>query len=233
MNSIEQGGLRYYTRNENAMKYSCFLLLTMIIMTLSFAQRHEGGDSRTFHRSSPQQQLLPTAERKYSIGDFAHGGIVFWIDKTGRHGMVCAKVDQSAGAKWFPDPRGYALSKSADHYLRSSRKNTELIIAAQAEIGSTEPAYAARICHDLQITEGGATYDDWQLPSIRALNQIYIHRMTINAVATENGGTELAPANYWSSTSIGNQAWTQNFRNGIQGYYSKAFSYRVRAVRAF
>ena len=29
----------------------------------------------------------------YSVGDFARGGIVFWVDETGQHGLVCAKTD--------------------------------------------------------------------------------------------------------------------------------------------
>ncbi len=31
---------------------------------------------------------------RYSVGDFAQGGIVFWVDETGQHGLVCAKEDQ-------------------------------------------------------------------------------------------------------------------------------------------
>lgn len=28
------------------------------------------------------------SEHKYQIGDFAQGGIVFWLDETGEHGLV-------------------------------------------------------------------------------------------------------------------------------------------------
>jgi len=27
----------------------------------------------------------------YTVGDFAQGGIVFWVDETGQHGLVAAK----------------------------------------------------------------------------------------------------------------------------------------------
>lgn len=30
----------------------------------------------------------------YAVGDFAQGGIVFWIDEIGQHGLVCSKEDQ-------------------------------------------------------------------------------------------------------------------------------------------
>jgi hypothetical protein len=35
----------------------------------------------------------------YAIGDIAQGGIVFWVDETGQHGLVCAKSDQSSGIR--------------------------------------------------------------------------------------------------------------------------------------
>lgn len=36
----------------------------------------------------------------YSVGDFAYGGIVIWVDETGQHGLGCAKEDQSTGVRW-------------------------------------------------------------------------------------------------------------------------------------
>ena len=35
----------------------------------------------------------------YEVGDFALGGIIFWVDETGQHGLVCAKEDQSTGIR--------------------------------------------------------------------------------------------------------------------------------------
>ena len=52
------------------------------------------------------------------------------VDETGQHGLVCAKTDQSTGAKWFPNPRGYSLARASNHYLLAGKKNTEIIIAA-------------------------------------------------------------------------------------------------------
>jgi hypothetical protein len=41
------------------------------------------------------------AVRKYQIGDFAQGGIVFFVDETGEHGLVCAKADHSVAIRWY------------------------------------------------------------------------------------------------------------------------------------
>jgi hypothetical protein len=37
---------------------------------------------------------------KYIIGDNAHGGIVFFVDESGVHGLVYSITDQSTGAIW-------------------------------------------------------------------------------------------------------------------------------------
>lgn len=41
--------------------------------------------------------------KTYKVGDFAQGGIVFWVDETGQHGLVCAKEDQDGGSglQWY------------------------------------------------------------------------------------------------------------------------------------
>ena len=41
------------------------------------------------------------SETKYQVGDFAQGGVVFWVDETGEHGLVCAKTDQSTAVRWY------------------------------------------------------------------------------------------------------------------------------------
>ena len=34
----------------------------------------------------------------YSIGDFAQGGVIFWLDETKKHGLVCPIEDQGSAA---------------------------------------------------------------------------------------------------------------------------------------
>ena len=36
----------------------------------------------------------------YKVGDYAQGGIVFWVDETGEHGLVCARHDQTFLENW-------------------------------------------------------------------------------------------------------------------------------------
>ncbi|MFZ4522404.1 MAG: hypothetical protein ACOYNC_11905 [Bacteroidales bacterium] len=166
----------------------------------------------------------------YQVGDFAQGGIVFWVDETGQHGIVCAKQDQSSEARWWAGTNTNTMAKG-DGPL-SGKMNTVIIIANQGYgDGST---YAARMCNELQITEGGKTYGDWYLPSKAELNLMYLNKATINATIGANGGSGLANDNYWSSTeySIGT-AELFGFNTGFAAHYVKGGTAYIRAVRSF
>ena len=168
----------------------------------------------------------------YSVGDFAQGGIVFWVDETGQHGLVAAKKDQSTGVRWYAGTYGNTQAKGDGPF--SGEANTSIIIAAQVAIGDDGSTYAARICNELQVTEGGKTYGDWYLPSKEELNLMYQNKATIDATAGVNGGSGFASAYYWSSTEGSNYgAWAQYFGSGYQDNYGKDVTFRVRAVRAF
>src|SRR5690554_6802597 len=169
----------------------------------------------------------------YSVGDFAQGGIVFWVDETGQHGLVAAKEDQSTGVRWYAGTYGNTQAKG--HGPLSGEANTSIIIAAQVAIGDDGSTYAARICNELQVTEGCKTYGYWYLPSIEELDLMYQNKATIDATAGVNGGSGFASSYYWSSTEANNStAWAQYFDNGGQFNFSKnTSSTRVRAVRAF
>ncbi len=172
----------------------------------------------------------------YSVGDFAQGGIVFWVDETGEHGLVCAKVDQDGGSgvRWYAGTNGSTQAKGDGPY--AGKANTAIIIAAQVAIGDDGSTYAARICNELQITENGKTYGDWYLPSKQELNLMYQNKTTIDATATANGGSAFVNAYYWSSTERSDNyayAWIKSFVNGVYLYGNKSTAFRVRAVRAF
>jgi hypothetical protein len=168
----------------------------------------------------------------YSVGDFAQGGIVFWVDETGQNGLVCAKEDQSTGVRWYAGTYGNTQAKGDGPFAVEA--NTAVIIATQVAIGDDNVTYAARMCNELQITEAGKTYGDWYLPSKEELDLMYQNNATINATATANGGSAFADADYWSSTENDNiNAWFQFFATGGQYSSFKYVALNVRAVRAF
>jgi len=176
----------------------------------------------------------------YSVGDFAQGGIVFWVDETGQHGLVCAKEDQDGGSgiRWYAGDFGITRAKGAG--LFSGELNTFIIISSQVEFGDDHLDYAAQICNDLQITESGKTYGDWYLPSKGELNLMYQNKATINATAVANGGSGFVSSGssgytvYWSSTEyVKYYTWGQWFSDGLQYWCDKDRLCRVRPVRAF
>lgn len=173
------------------------------------------------------------AVRKYQVGDFAHGGIVFWVDESGEHGLVVAKVDQSASMRWFAGSLVGTQAKGDGPY--AGEMNTAINISSHAGISDDGVLHAARACAELMVTENGFTYGDWYLPSKFELNLIQLNKATIDSTALAHGGAVLvAFTSYWSSTENNDsQAWSQNISSGTQSSTTKSSTLRVRAVRAF
>jgi hypothetical protein len=166
---------------------------------------------------------------RYQIGDFVQGGVVFYVDETGLHGLACNISDQSEGIRWYAGTIGNTQAKGDG--LFAGEMNTAIIIAAQAGFGDDGDLRAARLCSELQ----DFAYGDWYLPSNVELNLMYQNKSLINAVAIANGGSGFASAFYWSSTEANCCfAWGQHFSDGTKGYDGKNdFDSHVRAVRAF
>ena len=201
--------------------------LVLFNTSLNTLQINEG-DASTANWVS----LSSVPSTTYSIGDFAHGGIVFWVDETGQHGLVCAKEDQSTGVRWNAGTVGNTQAKGDGLY--AGKANTSILIVNQVAIGDDGSTYAARICNELQISEGGKTYGDWYLPSKEELNTMYHNKTTIDATALSNGGSYFASNLYWSSTDyVFGNAWGQDFDNGFQFGENQNYFGNVRAVRAF
>jgi hypothetical protein len=149
-----------------------------------------------------------------AIGDSYQGGIIFWLDATGQHGLIAATTDQSTGIQWYNGT--YTTTNAVRDGIGAGMYNTERIIANQST-GS----YAAQLCANYQ----GGGYGDWYLPSKYELDLLYLQKTAVGGFAS---------AYYWSSTENGNGfAWEQNFDDGVQNDYDKNFTSYVRAIRAF
>ncbi|WP_167606277.1 DUF1566 domain-containing protein [Maribellus sediminis] len=172
------------------------------------------------------------ASTSYVIGDFAFGGIVFWVDDSGQHGLVCAKEDQSAAVRWDGGTNGNTRAMGDGAFAGAG--NTFIIIAATAAIGDDGATYAARVSNELQITEGSSTYGNWYLPSAHELSLMYASKDQINTTATANSGSAFAADSYWSSTEVTfSAAKALDFTSGSETSQSKSNTHGVRAIRAF
>ena len=187
-------------------------------------------------------------------GDSYQGGIVFWVDQTGLHGLIAAKTDQSTGVSWSDtnvasDYRYNNTGTRGDGIYAGIANTTKIVaqqnaLSTQASIAIASPltlvASAAQIADDYSIQEDGVQactgavsetcYGDWYLPSKFELNLLYAQKSVV-------GGFVIV--SYWSSTeskSNSYRAWLQSFLNGTQdsnSSFNKSHPHRVRAVRAF
>ncbi len=152
---------------------------------------------------------------KFEIGKQYGGGIIFYIDGTGNHGLIAAPGDQSTRAEWGCSGTSIRGTSTA---FGTGQANTTRIVNRCTEAGR-----AASICNDL--VAGG--YDDWFLPSKDELELMYAQKTVVGGFAKRN---------YWSSSEdSANSAWVQFFGDGDQythGFHKYSI-YNVRAVRAF
>ena len=151
------------------------------------------------------------------IGQPYQGGIIFYLDSTGQHGLIAASEDLNweESVQWYNGT--FITTDATGTAIGTGLTNTNTIIAVQGS-GS----YAASIARDYN----GGGYTDWFLPSQDELNLMYEHK-------TEIGGfTDYYY--YWCSTEHNNvYAWFQSFNDGYFLPTNKNFTYYVRAVRAF
>jgi hypothetical protein len=203
-------------------------------------------------------KLFSQENKKYQIGDFAHGGIIFWLDETGEHGLVCTKSDIAESTQWdtevdyknvtekyeYPPERNTKSVAILDG-IYAGKENTKSIIKF---VGKSEMFYAALICDEYILEMDSVLYDDWYLPSREELNIMYLNRAIINETATQKGGESLDKKRYWSSTDVDcseqpynkyekvHQAYGHDFSLGSKKYQlpsKKYMPYSVRAIRSF
>jgi hypothetical protein len=149
-----------------------------------------------------------------SIGSTYVGGIVFDLDSTAQHGLVCAPSNQG-NFQWGCQATGIPNTSTA---VGTGATNTAYIVA-----GCTQRPIAASVCADLVLNG----YSDWYLPSIGEVQMMY-SRLYLQGL----GG--FGVGRYWSSSQgYPGNAWFMDFSNGVVGNGGKDYDFQVRAVRAF
>lgn len=176
----------------------------------------------------------------YNLGQYAEGGVIFFLTPDMGHGLVAAVTDQDGGSgmAWGNDLRFVSscldgMFQGEEYKTTSGSLNTDEIIAVY---GSEAPAATA--CRSYSVDVGGITFDDWYLPSLTELRIMLKRKALINATALENGGTTFEVADYWSSLENLNSAETAlsisfDPENPGTNTREKTAICRVRAIRSF
>ena len=155
---------------------------------------------------------LPTV----TIGQNHAGGIVFYVDSTGQHGLACTSFDQNTSV-WGCN--GTYISGTSTTF-GTGMANTTAIVN-----GCSVSPFAASECNDLVLNG----YNDWYLPSRDELVLMYQNLKTQGLGNFSNDW-------YWSSSQVSSgNAWYVAFHNGTALHINIGkYDYgQVRAVRAF
>ena len=157
------------------------------------------------------------------IGQELEGGIVFYIDETGEHGLVAAfeNIVNPAPVQYYQWGCFGQLINGADgQAIGTGYQNTLDIVAGCSE---TPIAASEALAYE---SEG---YSDWYLPSKEELEEIY-NTIGHGAENIANFDTSL----YWSSSEGSNfDAWDVNFIDGESFGYTKNNAFKVRPIRSF
>lgn len=184
----------------------------------------------------------------YKIGDTYGGGKIAYIFQPGdpgyvegkQHGLIAAEADVSTTYKdaWDGDSHTgvyvwsttqFKTKNNSDYAYREisttgtaigdGAKNTDKILSIYP--ASIYPNSAAAVAHAYR----GGGFNDWFLPSIDELKQLYGSKALV-------GG--YADFIYWSSSEMNESvAWYRIFVNGLRGASNKSTFKRVRPVRVF
>jgi uncharacterized protein (TIGR02145 family) len=154
-----------------------------------------------------------TCSTGFCIGQSYGGGIIFYIDGTGQHGLISATTDQSTNATWGCEGTYINGTSTA---IGTGQANTTRIIN-----GCSSAGIAARICNDLVLNG----FSDWFLPSRDELSQMFLNKNVIGGFTDEE---------YWSSSQVSYlQSFSINFNVGNYSAPHKLDPLYVRAIRAF
>ncbi len=144
-----------------------------------------------------------------------YGGVIFYIDNTGNHGLVSSSADINHVVAWYNG--SYILTSAIGSSIGTGKSNTDSIISKQ---GNTITC-AAVYCDNL-ILEG---YSDWFMPSTDELAKLYLQKETVGGFTS---------VNYWTSTEVDiNKARMIDFGTGLPSDETKSYGHRIRPIRSF
>ena len=150
------------------------------------------------------------------VGQYYQGGIIFYVDLTGQHGLIAAPYDQSDSVTWYNGTN--IVTNAEGSNTGDGRANTDSIVVHQGA-----GFYAAYLCDTLTLNG----YTDWYLPSSFELSLLQSNKDTVGGFNAMRywSSTEYSAVNAWYRLF---QPWGYEYPVGTKNRY-----YAVRAIRSF
>jgi len=164
------------------------------------------------------------------IGESFGGGLVFWVDQSGQHGLICSMTDLSASQIWS-DVATTLIGATAQSDW-DGQGNTNAIVEQSITTS------AADLCDSyINADYGTGIFSDWYLPSLDQFKLLFYARYMLNKFLDTDGNsntTAIVKNFYWSSSEQNSTlAWEFDFGYGYFNDYDKSGTDYVRAVRSF
>jgi len=168
------------------------------------------------------------------IGESYGGGIVFYVDHTGQHGLIVSMIDLTTVG--FSNVNSLIGTTAQSDW--NGLQNSNAIVSQSGHSSSM-----ADVCLNYSNNDyGTGVFSDWYLPSIGELNDLFANiRLVQKALDSDgNPATQLISHQFYVSSSEkdSNYAWGRYFFN--IGTYNdgdaplpKASPYPFRAIRSF
>ncbi|NBO24638.1 MAG: hypothetical protein EBU93_05340 [Chlamydiae bacterium] len=198
-------------------------IIRALILTLTLF------NSNFIHGVNPSSYLVP----RYKVGDYAQGGVIFFVTPDGNHGLVASIEDISSSVAWGDLAETIGATANylgfGKNFITAGKENTTKIVDKYPN-----ETYAANLCNNYSVSLNGMTYEDWYLPCLLELGLMMTMRETIESVSQAHGGDPFEDRPYWSSfEAFSSVACTHSFGDAGQYNEVKDDNFRVRAVRAF
>jgi hypothetical protein len=185
----------------------------------------DNGPGFYFYNSTAWQRIQ---ESNHFIGELLGGGIVFWVDHTGQHGLIASLVDivvPPAAIQW-----------SAALFATGATSTWNGVFNSGIAAGGSLPINWCNAY--VNVSYGTGVFGDWYLPAMKELSMLYQEQYIINKTIETSppmGWNIISNLFYWSSTEQdANTAWGINFGSGVSNNANKtATTGWVRAVRSF
>lgn len=182
------------------------------------------------------KQLCLNLDTIHHVGDFFEGGIIFYVDESGYHGLICSLSNIS---KYLPVSIKEQIKKAFNKKNNQERRELEFKIISEDNAQNAKKACESYI----NIDYGTGIFNDWYLPSIDNLNLLFKNKDVINNVLKDidQKTVDLLSKTYWSDTKLFDelfgyyQDWALDFRSGsrVTTKLPPPDIYGIRAIRTF